>query len=92
MKICSILFCLLSPPPHAQVLPKVPDQQAYYSRQMYVYNMTVVRGPSGDKLDKDHVSVYTWTENQYKKDSSVCVSVVYDALRKLQLNRYFLHK
>lgn len=29
-----------------QVLPKVPDQQAYYSRQLYIYNFTVVRGTS----------------------------------------------
>ena len=53
---------------------------------MYVYNMAVCKGPSGDALSKDNVSIYTWNENEFKKNSSVCVSVVYNELCKLQLN------
>lgn len=29
-----------------QPMPKVPDQSAYYSRQLYIYNFTIVLGSS----------------------------------------------
>ncbi|KAL0879252.1 hypothetical protein ABMA27_003032 [Loxostege sticticalis] len=46
-------------------LPRIPDQSAYYSRQFYLYNLTIVQGPSKDKLDKDTTFAYTWTENEF---------------------------
>ena len=50
-----------------QVLPKVPDQQAYYSRQLYTYNFCVVEINRSGSLNKDNVHIYTWNENDYKK-------------------------
>nr|CAH7753285.1 unnamed protein product [Callosobruchus chinensis] len=34
-----------------QSLPKIPDQATYYSRQVYIYNFTVVKGCSKGKLN-----------------------------------------
>lgn len=54
-----------------QVLPKVPDQSAYYSRQFYIYNFTIVDGHSRSPLTRDNVSAFTWTENEYSKSVRV---------------------
>lgn len=37
------------------VLPKVPDQSAYYSRQLYFYNFTIVQGSSKSSLSRENV-------------------------------------
>lgn len=52
------------------VLPKVTDQSAYYSRQLYCYNLSVVKGLSTDFLNPDNVSIYCWTEDEAKKSSN----------------------
>lgn len=41
-------------------LPKIPDQSVYYSRQLYLYNFTIVRGSSHNNLCKDNVYLYTF--------------------------------
>lgn len=46
------------------VLPKVPDQEAYYRRQLYLYNFTVCQGTSHDLQSKDNTTAYVWTENE----------------------------
>lgn len=62
------------------VLPKLTDQAAYYSRQIYCYNLTVVTGLSTNKLEPGNVSIYTWTENEGKKSSNEVASIVYNEL------------
>lgn len=62
-------------------LPRIPDQSAYYSRQFYLYNFTIVQGSSKDKL-KAMVRPATVNEKQvtsrtinYQREASV-VSIV----------------
>nr|CAH7760116.1 unnamed protein product [Callosobruchus chinensis] len=47
------------------VNPKVPDQAAYYSRQLYTYNFTIVIGSSKSRLTLDNVFIYTWMEHKF---------------------------
>lgn len=61
-------------------LPKVSDQSAYYSRQLYCYNMSVVKGLSTGVLDPTTVSIYTWTENEGKKSSNEIASIILNEL------------
>lgn len=63
-----------------QVLPKVPDQSAYYSRQLYEYNFTVVIGDSKMKQTKENVNIYHWNESEYHKGANEIVSAVYHCL------------
>ncbi|CAG4957539.1 unnamed protein product [Colias eurytheme] len=67
------------------VLPKVPDQSCYYSRQLYLYNFTIVQGSSKDPLNKNTTYAYIWTENEYAKGSNQIASAVYDRLNKTDL-------
>nr|XP_024218186.1 uncharacterized protein LOC112211192 [Halyomorpha halys] len=62
------------------ILPRVPDQSAYYSRQLYMYNLTVVSGDSKMRQNKENVYIYNWTENQHKKSSNEIASAIYDFL------------
>lgn len=66
-------------------LPKTPDQITYYSRQLYLYNCTVVEGSSKSPLTKDNVFAYCWTENEYAKGSNEIASIVYHRLRNTDL-------
>ncbi|GFO41618.1 4-diphosphocytidyl-2-c-methyl-d-erythritol kinase [Plakobranchus ocellatus] len=68
------------------VIPRVQDQQAYYSRQFYTYNFTLVENKPNGKLTKENVTSYTWTEGSYRKDSSACASAVFDALKKSDMS------
>lgn len=63
------------------VLPKIPDQAAYYKRQLYFYNFTICEGHSKVSLNstKNKYS-YLWTENQYGKGSNQIASAVYHRL------------
>lgn len=63
-----------------QVMPKVPDQQAYYSRQIYMFNFTVVKGTSRTSLNPSTVTSFCWTENEYKKGSNEISSCIYHIL------------
>lgn len=69
-------------------LPKVSDQAAYYSRQLYCYNLTVVTGLSTGELNPETVSIYTWTENQAKKSSNEVASIVFNELNSKDLQHY----
>lgn len=68
------------------VLPKVPDQSCYYSRQLYLYNFTIVYGSSKEPLNKDTTFAYVWTEDQYAKSSNQIMSAVYDRLKKIDMS------
>lgn len=63
-----------------QVLPKVPDQIAYYSRQLYIYNFTIVVGSSTNNISKDNVFCYTWTEDIHAKSANEISSAVFNQL------------
>lgn len=65
-----------------QVLPKVPDQSAYYSRQLYIHNFTIVKGHSKSPLNHDNVYSYYWTEDEFAKDSNTIASAVYHCLKE----------
>lgn len=67
-------------------LPKIPDQSVYYSRQLYLYNFTIVRGSSHHNLSKDNVYSYIWTEETAHKGSNEICSAVIDCLDKLSTN------
>lgn len=69
-----------------QVLPKIPDQKAYYSRQLYIYNFTVVVGSSKDKLGKNNVFSYTWCEHEYPKGSNEIASCIFHALNTIVIS------
>lgn len=63
-------------------LPKVPDQSCYYSRQLYLYNFTIVQGSSKDPLNVNTTFAYIWTENEFAKAANQIASAVYDRLNK----------
>lgn len=63
-----------------QVMPKVPDQSAYYSRQLYKYNFTVVQGHSKSHLTSDNVFIYNWNETDFNKGSNEIASALYHRL------------
>lgn len=63
-----------------QPMPKVPDQRAYYSRQLYTYNFTIVVGSSKSKLSTDNVFIYTWTEDVLPKASNEIASALFHCL------------
>lgn len=68
-----------------QVLPKIPDQSVYYSRQLYIHNFTIVTGSSHSSLNKNNVAIYAWTEDEYHKGSNEIASAVFHKLCQLDL-------
>lgn len=64
-----------------QVLPKVPDQEAYYSRQLYQYHLCVVEHQVDGSMPKEAVHSYTWSEDESSKGSNQVGSAVYNTLR-----------
>lgn len=67
------------------VLPKVPDQSAYYSRQLYTCNFTVCRGTSKDSLGNDNVYIYNWLENEFPKGCNEIASSVFHNLKTVPI-------
>lgn len=61
-------------------MPKVPDQITYYSRQLYLYNFTVIVGHSKLQLNSKNVFAYTWTEDLPPKASNEIASAVFHCL------------
>lgn len=57
-------------------LLKVPDSAAYYSRNVYLYNFTIVKGYSSSTLTPQNVTCYCWTENEYPKNANAIASCV----------------
>ena len=68
------------------VLPKVPYQSTYYSRQLYLYNFTMVRCIADQKLNMSNVFSYVWREDQAPKNSSVIASAVHHRLQNTDFN------
>ncbi|XP_050063915.1 uncharacterized protein LOC126552866 [Aphis gossypii] len=66
-----------------QPLPRVPDQAAYYSRQLYKYNLTIIIGHSKCAYTKDNVFIYHWDETEHAKGSNEISSAVYHCLSNL---------
>ena len=64
-----------------QVLPKIPDQAAYYSRQLYIYNFAIVKSVPENTLGKETVTLYTWTEDEHRKGANEIASAVYHRLQ-----------
>lgn len=69
-------------------LPKVPDQIAYYSRQLYCYNLAVVKGLASDSINRNCVTIYTWAENEASKSSNEVASCVFHELQAADLSGY----
>lgn len=67
------------------VLPKIPDQAAYYKRQLYLYNFVICEGSSNASLNSQNTYSYLWTENQYAKGSNQIASAVYHKLQNSNL-------
>nr|CAD7401757.1 unnamed protein product [Timema poppensis] len=55
------------------VLPKIPDQAAYYKSQLYLYNFTICEGVSTSPQNKTNTFAYLWTENKSKTRKLVMV-------------------
>jgi len=68
------------------LLPRVPDQLAYFSRQYSFYNFTVINGHSKTKLTKENVHCYTWCESDFPKNSSSIASCLYHRLLNESFN------
>ena len=68
-----------------QVLPKVPDSAAYYSRQLYMYNFTIVTKFTKEDTHVATNDLYCWTEDQGAKGSNEIASAVYHRLTSLDL-------
>lgn len=64
-----------------QVLPKISDQVAYYSRQLYIYNFGIVKSVPENTLNRNNVTLYTWTEDKYRKGANEIASAVYNTLQ-----------
>lgn len=71
---------------HAHVLPKISDQAAYYSRQLYIYNFAVVKSVPENTLNRNNVTLYTWTEDEHRKGANEIASAVYNTLQTTGLN------
>ncbi|GBP11405.1 PiggyBac transposable element-derived protein 3 [Eumeta japonica] len=67
-------------------LAKVADQSAYYSRQLYIHNFTIVEGNSHVPLTKDNVYSYVWTEDQASKGANEVSSCLYHCLNQLSVD------
>lgn len=61
-------------------LPKLPDQAAYFSRQISLYNFGMVQGSSKSPLTRDNVFLYVWGEFDRPKGSNEIASAVYHRL------------
>ena len=68
------------------VLPRLPDQATYYSRQYYMYNETVVDQREDKRLRPENVYFYTWLEHEFRKGSSEIASVIHHRLKSTDLN------
>lgn len=67
------------------VLPKIPDQATYYSRQLYLYNFTICEGTSNAPQTLENTFIYTWTEADSHKGSCEIASAVYHRLTSTEL-------
>ena len=68
------------------LLPKLPDQSAYFSRQINAYNFTVTIGSSKSPLNKENVHIYTWNESDFVKGSNEIASALNHTLNNINLS------
>lgn len=55
---------------------------AYYSsRQLYIYNFGIVKSVPENTLNTSNVTLYTWTEDEYRKSANEIASAVYNTLQ-----------
>lgn len=69
-------------------LLRVPDSAAYYKRNVYLHNFTIVQGYSTDDLKRENVTSYVWTENEFGKNPNAIASCVLDKLNEINLTYY----
>ncbi|KAJ8888732.1 hypothetical protein PR048_008224 [Dryococelus australis] len=62
------------------VLPKFPDQAAYYLGQMYLYNFAVCQGNSYSSQTPENMFAYAWLETDFTKSSNQIASTVHQNL------------
>ena len=67
-------------------LPKIPDQSTYYSRQLYLYNFTIVIGTSHASLTPNNIHAYVWTEDEAAKGSNEICSALYHCMNTIDLS------
>lgn len=68
-----------------QPLPKLPDQSAYFSRQLSFYHFAIVEGNSKAKLSKENVHSYYWNETTHAKGGNEIISAVYHFLQNVTI-------
>ncbi|CAG4933924.1 unnamed protein product [Parnassius apollo] len=66
-------------------LPKIPDQSTYYSRQLYLYNFTIVIGNSRASMTTNNIHAYIWTEDETAKGSNEICSALYHCMNSLDM-------
>lgn len=64
-------------------LPKLPDQAAYFSRQINLYNFTAVVRSSKSPLNNMHI--YYWNETDNAKASNQIATAVFHLLTNLDI-------
>lgn len=64
-------------------LPKLPDQAAYFSRQINLFNFTAVVGSSKSPLNNVHI--YYWNETDNAKASNQIATAVFHLLTNLDI-------
>lgn len=67
-------------------IPKLPDQQAYFSMQVNFYNFGVVIGNSKASLSAENVRCYVWTELERPKGSNEIASAIFHTLNNYEFN------
>ncbi len=67
-----------------QPLPRTNVSEAFYRRQLWVYNLAVVIHSHTKKQPKNNVFLYTWLESQSGRGSNEVTSILQNALHKLK--------
>lgn len=65
-----------------QPLPMVRVSEAFYARQIWLYNLTIIIHEK--KQNKNNTFIYTWTENQSGRGSNEVASVLHYFLTALE--------
>ncbi|KAJ8877490.1 hypothetical protein PR048_021945 [Dryococelus australis] len=82
---CSTCIQLKSHKNESLLTLRIPDQSAYYSRQLYLYNLTVLRGHSKAKQTNANVTIYVWLESEHSRGSHEICSTIWDTLNIINL-------
>ena len=67
-----------------QLVPKLPLGEAFYARQIWVFNLTFVIHEKHNQ-GHDKVHVFTWDENQAGRDSNLVASALWNFLKNLTI-------